>query len=415
MAPWKRTYWAVWSANVVTAVGMMSFLPFFPSHLARLGLTDEHEIATWTGLIFGAAPFAAAFMTPIWGALGDRFGRRLMTMRAMLAITLFVGAMALATAPWQLFVLRLCQGVFSGFVAPSVTLVSVVAPVHRQGQVAGSLQTSLAIGAIVGPLLGGVVGASLGLDTLFLGVAGASLVGAAIVFLFAREGDAVRRREEDERGVGAVLRGTLRDLRGVWANDEVRGAVVLLFVLHFGLGASNPLLELFVADLRGVHDAETQRLTGYLFTTMALVNFFALTAWGKHGDRRGHRGALVLCAAITAVALGLHAAVTGLALLFVARVVLGLGMAGSSPLAFGLAAREVPIERRGGAIGVVFSARVLAVSTSSMIGGWVAGLVGLRGLFLLGGALIAVALVALRWRAGSGAAERVEPTGSGAR
>ena len=34
-AAWKRTHRAVWVANLATAVGMMSFLPFFPSHLER--------------------------------------------------------------------------------------------------------------------------------------------------------------------------------------------------------------------------------------------------------------------------------------------------------------------------------------------------------------------------------------------
>jgi len=90
---WKRTHRAVWVANLATAVGMMSFLPFFPSHLERLGVHGDARLALWTGLVFGAAPLSAAVMSPIWGALGDRFGRRLMVIRSMVAITVFVGAM----------------------------------------------------------------------------------------------------------------------------------------------------------------------------------------------------------------------------------------------------------------------------------------------------------------------------------
>ena len=47
MSTWKRTFAAVWLANTVTAIGMMAFLPFFPSQLEHLGLTDRDEIATW--------------------------------------------------------------------------------------------------------------------------------------------------------------------------------------------------------------------------------------------------------------------------------------------------------------------------------------------------------------------------------
>ena len=93
-----------------------------------LVVEDDAAIKVWTGLIVGAAPFVAAFMSPIWGALGDRVGRKLMVMRALAAIGLFVGAMGFAQSPWQLLVLRVMQGVFSGFIPPSITLVSVGAP-----------------------------------------------------------------------------------------------------------------------------------------------------------------------------------------------------------------------------------------------------------------------------------------------
>lgn len=127
MAPWKRTYWVVYAANLIVALGMMSFLPFFPSFLEELGVHDRAAVQRWSGITFGAAPLAAAVMGPVWGSIGDRFSRKLMVLRSMLAITLFVGAMGFARTPWELLILRLLQGVFSGFVPPSVTLVSVAA------------------------------------------------------------------------------------------------------------------------------------------------------------------------------------------------------------------------------------------------------------------------------------------------
>ena len=83
MPRWKKTYWAVWVANLVTSIGMMSFLPFFPQHLRSLGMTDPDSIARWSAAIFGAAPFTAGLMMPIWGAIGDRVGRKAMVLRAL--------------------------------------------------------------------------------------------------------------------------------------------------------------------------------------------------------------------------------------------------------------------------------------------------------------------------------------------
>ena len=171
----------------------MSFLPFFPSHLESLGVEGMGRVATWAGLIYGAAPLAAACMSPIWGALGDRFGRRLMVLRSMFAIALFVGGMAFATSPLQLLLLRIGQGLFSGFVAPSLTLVSVAAPLSVQGRVQASLQTAMTIGGIAGPALGEALRRLVGLREAYLCVSALALSAAALIAALAKEEAAHRR------------------------------------------------------------------------------------------------------------------------------------------------------------------------------------------------------------------------------
>jgi DHA1 family multidrug resistance protein-like MFS transporter len=277
-----------------------------------------------------------------------------------------------------------------------VTLVSVVAPSDRQGQVAGSLQTAVALGAVIGPALGGLLGPAIGLDLLVLSVAAASAVGALCVLAFAQEDAGQRQQREVHASFKGLARGTLRDLAQIWQNPRMRGALTLIFVLQFGLGATNPLLELHVGDLAGATGAEAARLTGALFSVMALVNIVGLPLWGRFGDRRGHSRGLTICALSSAAALALHGLAPWLWLLFVARALLGGPVAGISPLAFGLAATEIAVERRGGAIGAVFSARTLALSTSAMAGGYLSRFVGIRGLFLCGAALVALSLINLR-------------------
>ena len=389
MEDWKRTYWAVWVANFITATGMMSFLPFFPRHLESLGLTERSEIELWTGLVFGAAPLAAAVMTPVWGALGDRIGRKAMVARAMFAITFFVGGMSYVTTPLGLFAMRLGQGVFSGFVAPSITLVSVAAPPERQGRITGSLQTAIALGAVVGPLLGGVLAADLGMELIFRCVAVSAALSAVIVLLLVREDAATRQQTGlEEKSPKALVLAAVSDLREALAIRELRGVVVFLFFLQFGMGITNPLMELFVRDVVGDDGPGVARVTGALFSAMAVVNLFAMPWWGSYGDKVGHSKALGICALIASVALGLHFIVPTIALLFVVRVLLGAGMAGASPCAYGLAATELSIDRRGGGMGLVFSSRTLALSLSSICGGWLSEWVGLRGLFLVGALVI---------------------------
>jgi len=389
MSDWKRTYWAVWTANFITATGMMSFLPFFPRHIESLGVTDRAEIEIWTGLVFGAAPLAAAVMTPVWGALGDRVGRKAMIARAMIAITVFVGGMSFVSTPLGLLFMRLGQGVFSGFVAPSITLVSVSAPADRQGRVTGSLQTAIALGAVVGPLLGGMLSSEVGVEVIFRAVAVMAFFGALLVLVMAREDAGTRRQTAPgERSPKTLLRAALTDLREALAIPELRGVVVFLFWLQFGIGITNPLMELFVGDVSDGDSEAVARITGALFSAMAAINLFAMPWWGIHGDRIGHTRALSWCALVASVALAMHSVVGGIALLFVCRLLLGAGMAGASPCAYGVAAAELPLERRGGGMGLVFSARTLAIALSAFSGGWLSQWVGIRGLFLAGAVLV---------------------------
>ncbi|HVS10644.1 MAG TPA: MFS transporter [Planctomycetota bacterium] len=397
MQGWRRTYRAVWAANFVTAVGMMSFLPFFPSHLEELGLTDAEEIAAWAGILYGAAPLTAALMGPIWGVLGDRYGRRLMVLRSMLAITLFVGAMYLARDPWELLALRVAQGLFSGFVAPSLTLVSIAAPAGAQGRIAGTLQTSMIWGMIAGPALGEGVRATWGVREIYLAVAALSALGALLVAVFAREDPTQRRASTPGTGLRTALRESLGDLGELRRNRTVRAAVLLLFGMQFGLGATNPLLELYVRELR-TSVAWISPSTAALFSAMALASLVAMPLWGRYGDRKGHYRALLRCSAWSAAALLLHAAAPGYEVLLLARVALGVAMAGSAPLAFGVAAAESSAQRRGGAFGVVFSARALAVSLAAVSGGFLSALVGIRGLFV-GAAFLVAGCLALLSRA----------------
>lgn len=395
---WKRTYWVVFLANMITAVGMMSFLPFFPSLVRSVGVVERGEVALWAGITFGAAPLTAAIMGPVWGSIGDRVGRKAMVLRAMLAITLFVGAMGFAQTPWQLLALRIGQGFFAGFVPPSITLVSVAAPRAVQGRVTGSLQASLAVGSIIGPLLGAAVRVSFGLRSVFFVVAVLSGIAALLVGFFAHEERQLRATLETWSPT-SVLTDVVGDLRSLVAIPSVRMGLVLLFCLQFGVGSTNPLLEIYVGDLTGRDPETVANLTAWLFTGFAAAALVGSPLWGRWGDSWGHRRAVLLTTVVAAFVLGAHAAVGGFVALLAIRVVLGFFAGGSNACTFGMAALETSNERRGAAFGAVFSARALAVSLGAMSGGALSSLLGIPGLFLAVGVTVVVALLLVRpWR-----------------
>ncbi|MEW6071940.1 MAG: MFS transporter [Planctomycetota bacterium] len=395
---WERTYWVVFAANLVTAVGMMSFLPFFPSLMEELGVQERGAIAAWSGVVFGAAPFTAALMGPVWGSIGDRIGRKLMVLRALLAISLFVGAMGFARSPWELLLLRIGQGIFAGFVPPSITLVSIAAPRAVQGRITGSLQASLWVGSIAGPLLGAFVRDAWGLRAVFFLVAALSGLGAFLIGLFAHEEEGLRATLE-AWSPGALLGDVVRDLKELLRLPRVRTAVVLLFLLQFGVGSTNPLLEIFVGDVWTGDPRAVPGLTAWLFTAFAGAGLVASPLWGRWGDRVGHHQALLLATALAGLALLGHAAAATFAVLLAARIGIGVTAGGANACSFGLAATSTSAERRGSGFGAVFSARALALSLGAMSGGALSSLLGIPGLFLAAGVVVLGAILGLRpWR-----------------
>ena len=393
---WKRTFWAVWIANFIAALGMQSFLPFFPRHLESLGVTDPTDVALWSGLIYGAAPLVAAFSSPFWGILGDRVGRKLMVLRSLVAIALFTAGMSAADGPVTLLLLRIGQGFFSGFVPPSITLVSVGAPANRQSSVAGSLQTALAMGTICGPVLGDLLAQEVGTRGVFLVVSALAVLAVATVAVFASEPPGATRTGGDRLTPRRFVRAALGDLTTLARSRTLRGAVLAVFLIQFAMGATNPQLELFARQIPGSGDVPFA--TGLLFTAVAVTAIIALPLWGRFADRVGPRGALVLCCVLTSLVFLVHGLAPVYGVLLGARFLLGASATGAGPLAFGIAAAETSVERRGGAFGVVFSARALAVALGAMAGGWLSAWIGMRALFLACAVVVLAGLLPLRKR-----------------
>lgn len=405
MSERARTYWAVWFANLIAAVGMMSFIPFFPSVIEDLGVTDRGDVMLWAGACQGGAPLMAALMGPLWGALGDRFSRKLMVVRSLGALALFVGLMSLARSPLELLALRMMQGVFSGFLPPSITLVSVGVPKDRQGRLAGNLQTAMAAGAIVGPLLGGYLVPTYGVDSMFAAVSIFTGLGTLIVALFAVEQRTAAELEakaargaQSASGLAPVFQSLARDLAALWINPRTRAMLILLFVTQFGIGATNPQLELYVRDLVGIASkTPPEELTGFVFTAMAVTNVIAMPIWGRVGDRVGHLRALTLAAVWSAVALLLNAVAPDYPTMVATRIALSAGGAAIGPCAFALVAAETDEHRRGASFGAVFSSRTFAMASSATLGGFIAQAITIRGLFAVAGAALGIAGIVAAW------------------
>ena len=132
-------------------------MPFLPLYFQQLGVTDVGEIALWSGLSLGVTPALTALLSPFWGRLADRFGRKIMVERSLVSFVFVMAAMAFVTRPWHVFALRALQGLFAGYGALALTMAADSAPRDRMASAIGIVQTAQRLGPAIGPIIGGIV------------------------------------------------------------------------------------------------------------------------------------------------------------------------------------------------------------------------------------------------------------------
>jgi DHA1 family multidrug resistance protein-like MFS transporter len=389
----RRNFTAIYISHLSTAVGMAAFIPFIPYYMAELGVTDEAERRIWAGLIVAAAPFMAAMVGPVWGALSDRVGRKIMVLRSLLAITLFVGLMGAVTAPWQMLILRLLQGLFSGFVAAGNTLVSVSTPVERQGKTLGVLQTGLLTGFAAGPLVGGLVGDTVGHRPVFVVTAALAAAAFFVVALLAREDREAARTERDDAG---LVGGMIRDLAGTLVRREMRFFLGSLFTFRTGLSLMIPVLPVYLIEIGGYPEGYRSTAASLLFVAVAVPLILFVAPWGRRADFHGPGRTFVLCTVLGALLFPPYALAGSALALIVMRATQGVVLAGIMPAAYAAVARLTPATRRGASMGLTQSAMQFAMAFGAAVGGVLAALLGVRVLFLVAAALFLGAAVLAR-------------------
>src|SRR6202034_4699635 len=116
---------------------------------------------------YGATFFAAALVAPLWGRLADRYGRKLMLIRASLGMAVAMSLIGMAHNVWQLVALRLLAGLLGVYSSGSMVLVAAQTPKARSGWALGVLSAGIMAGNLVGPLIGGVLPPLIGIRGTF--------------------------------------------------------------------------------------------------------------------------------------------------------------------------------------------------------------------------------------------------------
>ncbi|KTS73517.1 MFS transporter [Pantoea stewartii] len=278
MDTWKINLIAVWLGCFFTGMAISQILPFLPLYIEQLGVHNDKALTVWSGVTFSVTFLISAFVSPLWGAVADRRGRKLMLLRAALGMSIVILLQAFIQHPWQLLILRAVMGLTSGFTPNAMALIASEAPATRSGWALSIVSTGQVSGVLLGPLIGGLLADSVGLRTVFILNACLLLICFVITLFMVREPS--KASESKKIYTGDAQSGIARYS---WAIVVLFFTTLLVQMIN---GSVSPVLTLFVRELSpDTHNLAF--LSGFITSVAGLSALISAPILGKTGDRIG--------------------------------------------------------------------------------------------------------------------------------
>lgn len=373
----------MWFANFFIAGSMTMVLPFISLYIETFGNFSNAYVQSWSGWIFAITFVTAFIFSPIWGRIGDKYGRKNILIISATGLAVSVLLMGFATTVWQLFLLRFFTGVFTGFIPMSQAFISTQTPKEIAGRVLGSLQTGSITGTLMGPLLGGIIADSFGYSATFKWVSITIFLSSLIVLFGIKE---------------MQLKVTNKEDRKIYSSKEVIKHIVqhpVLFIVmitsalvqiaHFSI---QPILSLYVVELHGT--ASIAFFSGLAFSAAGLGNLFFARRWGSLGDKIGHTKILIILLFMAGIVYFPGAFVTNIWQLVILRFLLGIAIGGIVPTRIAYIRQEAPLSMQGEVLGYNTSLRFLGNMIGPALGGVLAGIFGISSVFFVTSALLII-------------------------
>ncbi|NDJ84629.1 MAG: multidrug efflux MFS transporter [Chloroflexi bacterium] len=389
MPLWRRTLYIMFFARLVTAVGFSVIFPFLPLYVADLGSSSGASIELLAGLVFSAQAFTMMLASPVWGAVADRYGRKLMVERSMLGGAAIMLLMAFATSAEQLVILRAIQGTITGVVSATSALVAAVAPRDRTGYAMGMMQLGTWSGVAVGPILGGIIADEVGFEATFI-VTASLLFLAGILVLFGIEEEFTPA--EENRKIN-IFGGWKR----IFSEPAVTTTYSLRFTSWLGRTMLVPIAPLFVVSLLA-SDNDVGKITGFMVGISAAAGTAGAVYFGRLGDRIGHRPIFIWGATAAALFYFPQSLVTNIWQLILLQGLAGAAAGSILPSLSAMLVQYTQPGDEGAVYGIENSVVAASRTLAPLIGGAVASILGLRITFVLAALLFLVAVwVAIRF------------------
>lgn len=385
---WQRNLFVVWLGCFLTGAAFSLVMPFLPLYVEQLGVTGHRELNLWSGLVFSITFLFSALASPFWGSLADRRGRKLMLLRSALGMGIVMVLMGFAQNIWQFLALRALLGVLGGFIPNANALIATQVPRNRSGWALGTLSTGGVSGALLGPVIGGLLADSYGLRPVFFITAGVLFL-CFFMTLYAVKEQFTPVHKKDMLN-GKQVFATLTKPR------LVLGLFVTTMIIQVATGSIAPILTLYVREISG-NINNLAFVSGFIASVPGFAALLSAPRLGKLGDRIGPERILIAMLIFSIVVLVPMAFVQTPWQLAALRFLLGVADGAMLPAVQTLLIYNCTNQVAGRIFSYNQSFRDIGNVSGPLLGSSVAASFGFRAVFLITAAVVLFNAVYSYW------------------
>jgi len=328
---WKDNLRIAWLGSFLTGACISLVVPFMPIFVEQLGV-EPSQVTFYSGLAISVSAISAACVSPLWGILADRYGRKPMMIRAGFAMTITMGGLAFVPNVYWLLALRLLNGVFTGFVPNATALIASQVPKDKSGYALGTLSSGVVAGTLTGPFVGGMIAEVFGIRNVFLMVGGFLFLAAILTIFFIKE---------DFQPVPKEKALPTKELfTSVKYPYLLFNLFATSFVIQVAAQSIGPILALYIRDLG--QNENLLFVSGLIVSSMGLSSMMSSGVMGRLGDKVGNHRLLIVAQAYSALIYLLCANASTPLELGIYRFLFGLGTGALVPGINALLSRMTP-------------------------------------------------------------------------
>jgi DHA1 family multidrug resistance protein-like MFS transporter len=387
---WKKNLYTLTIAQFFIRVGHTFINPYLVLFIKNdLHVSNLKLAAFWAGLSAGAIFIGQFFMSPLWGFLADKYGPKLMVLRTTISISIFMFLTSMVNNVFELFILRLIMGCFSGFNASAILLIAYETPDNKLGSSMGIYQTGQTSGLIIGPVLGGLLAHFFGYRLSFVIASIMNLLVFFFVLFYVKESKELKDTLLNKNHSNLDKKSFRETFNIILQSKFFLLMYIFIFITQVSLREIEPQIALFVSDIyRGAHLELTVAL---VFTITACADIFFAPLTGKISDKVGSLKVLLWCTRIAGIIIILHIFANNIYIFMIMRFLYGSAIAGILPSINALFGKNAPKGIKGAVFGLTASITGLGNFSGPFFGGLIIAILGLHNgficIFLLTGLL----------------------------